>query len=237
MSLDELDVRTLILTSYDIPKYFYQTGIRRYAKGKIHSRSAAYHVEQLGTLCWYGDRNSHTGRKRRKRVDIDLMVAKWKKAVVGLAVAHDKAEADNFEASIEDCLVPILSAPVSQLRDFAVKLLKALKTDPAVPFLVWRSYEIWVDMMKNAPDGDIKELKTDLAKEIVDMVEDDAKRDLPTAMIRALQWRSPEQLEEMKKVVTKEKSKGRSVRLKGRESCLFLEAGGTEDEPAVRVQV
>ena len=57
------------------------------------------------------------------------------------------------------------------------------------------------------------------------------------ALIRALQWRSPAKLEEVKKVVESEQAAGRKVRLKGRESCLFVEAGGTEDEPKVCIQV
>ena len=69
------------------------------------------------------------------------------------------------------------------------------------------------------------------------MVEQDAKDQLPDAMIRALQWRSPEKLEQVKEVVAKEKAAGRKTRLKGRESCLFLEAGGTEEQPEVCVQV
>jgi hypothetical protein len=96
---------------------------------------------------------------------------------------------------------------------------------------------MWVEQMKGLPDEDIKVLKTDLAKEIVDMVEDDAKRDLPAAMVRALQWRSPEQLEKVKQVVQTEKEAGRPVHLRGRESCLFLEAGGTEEAPEVCIQV
>jgi hypothetical protein len=57
------------------------------------------------------------------------------------------------------------------------------------------------------------------------------------AMVRALMWRSPEKLQEVKAVVASEKAAGRGVRLKGRESCLFLEAGGTEDAPKVCIQV
>lgn len=231
-----LTFRELMISSYDIPKYFYSGGMNgnRSRKGSL---SAAVHLVEFGVLCYWGDRHSHTGRKRRKLMDIELMVERWKKAIVGLSTAHDKAEADQYEASIDECLMPCLAAPIKQLRELAQRLIVALRNDPAVPFLVWRSYEVWVDQIKHAPDGDIKILKTELAKEIVEMVEDDAKRDLPAAMVKALQWRSPTQLEEAKEVIKKEKDAGRSVRLKGRESCLFLEAGGTEDEPLVQVQV
>lgn len=170
-------------------------------------------------------------------MDVEAMVAKWVEVVVGLAVAHDKDEADRCEARVDEILSPILTAPVVQLREFGPKLLAALKADRRVPFLVWRAYEVWIEQLKEAPDEDVKALKTDLAREIVEMVEDDAKRQLPDAMILALQWRSPSALERVREVVAAEKAAGRGVRLQGRESCLFLEAGGTVAEPAVCIQV
>ena len=91
--------------------------------------------------------------------------------------------------------------------------------------------------MDKATDEDIVTLKKDLAADIVKMVEEDAKAQLPDAMVRALMWRSPDTLEKVKEVVTEEKAAGRSVRIKGRESCLFLEAGGTEAHPKVCVQI
>jgi len=168
---------------------------------------------------------------------MDELVKRWHKAIVGLAVAHDKDAVDRHEASVEECLTPLLTMPVKQLREFGPKLMAGLKADPAVPYLVWRSYEIWLEQMKDAPDEDVKTLKTELAGDIVKMVESDAKEQLPDAMIRALMWRSPSTLQEVKDVVEEEKKAGRKVRLKGRESCLFLEAGGTELEPQVCVQI
>lgn len=198
--------------------------------------SAVHKMNELGCFCWYGVKEARGG-KRKAPVNVDEMVKKWKPVVVGLATAHDKDEADRLEASVEELLTPLLAAPVRQIREFAVALLLALRTDKTVPYLVWKAYEIWVEMIDKAPDGDVKELKQDLARQIVDMVEQDAKDQLPDAMVRALMWRSPEKLEEVKAVVEEEKAAGRRVRLKGRESCLFLEAGGTEEEPKVCVQV
>ncbi len=171
-------------------------------------------------------------------MDVDKLVEAWHKTVVGLAVAHDKDEADRYEAAIEQCLMPILSAPIKQIREFYPKLLKSLKEDPSVPFLVWRSYEIWVDqVLSKAPDEGVKQLKTDLAKEITALVEQDVKDQIPDALIRALQWRSAETLAEVKDAVVEAKAKGQKPRLKGRESCLFLEVGGTEEEPKACVQI
>ncbi len=116
-------------------------------------------------------------------------------------------------------------------------MIAELRNDKAVPYLVWKAFEVWQMQMEKAPDEDIKELKTGLAQEIVALVEQDAKDQLPEAMVRALMWRSPSKLEEVKQVVAEEKQAGRKVRLKGRESCLFLEAGGSEEAPRVCVQI
>jgi hypothetical protein len=229
-----MGIRTMLLTAYEIPRSFYgATG----SAGYKLSGGAAYRAGELGALLWYTDRQPHTGRKRRPLMDIDAMVSRWHEMIAGLATAHDKDEADRIESSIEECLSPILTAPVRQLREFAPKLLESLKADRAVPFLVWRAYEVWAEQMKAAPDEDVISLKTEIAKDIVTMVEADCKSQLPDAMVRALQWRSPAKLEEVRTVVRAEKAAGRPVHLRGRESCLFLEAGGTIDKPAVCVQV
>jgi hypothetical protein len=229
----KVGVRTLLMFSYDVPAVFYAAD----GLGTILPGSAAQRVRDLGCLIFYGDINPHTGRKRRPPLNIPEMVEKWHKTVVGLAMSHDKDEVDRHEAAVEECLTPLLTAPVKQLREFGPKLLESLKADPAVPYLVWRAYEVWIDQMQDAPDEDVKQLKTDLAADIVKMVEEDAKVQLPDAMIHALMWRSPQKLQEVKEVVEREKSAGRGARLTGRESCLFLEVGGTVDKPEVCVQI
>jgi hypothetical protein len=230
-------LRTWLLATYEI-------GRLHFAEGNTppHHRlslSAVKWARELGCWIWIGSEECfRSGRKKKVPIDVDEFVGKWHELIVGLAMAHDKDEADRFEAAVEECLNPILKCPVKQLRVFAGKLRDSLKADKRVPYLVWSALETWVDkVVLLAPDQGIIELKTQLAREIVEMVEDDARRDLPAAMVRALQWRSPEKLEEVKQVVAAEKEAGRPVRLKGRESCLFLEAGGTEDEPKVCVQV
>lgn len=221
-------LRTALIVSYDVPRAFFAT----------LPNSAAKKLDTLGCMIYYGIELGYMGRKKRTLMDVDMLVERWRKVVVGMCTAHDKDEADRQEAAIEECLTPILAAPIKQIREFYPKLLAALKNDPAVPFLVWRSYEVWVDIViSKAPDEDIKQLKTALAKEIVDMVEPDVRDQLPEAMIRALQWRAPETLEEVKATVVEEQKKGNKARLRGRESCLFLEVGGTEHVPAVTVQI
>lgn len=221
-------IRTEIITSYEIPRSFY--------RGFKHS--AASKVGELGALMMYASHCRRMGGRKRILMDVDKLVREWATVVTGMAVAHDKDESDRYEAAIEKCLVPILAAPIKQVREFYPKLLIALKSNPQVPFLVWRSYEIWVDqVLSKAPDEDIKVLKTELAKEIADMVEQDVKDQIPEALIRALQWRNAETLAEVKEVVTREKAKGNKTRLVGRESCLFLHCGGEGEDSEVCVQI
>jgi hypothetical protein len=230
-SLQAQGVRTLALGSYDVGKYFY--GVYQVATRSWPS--PVHWVNELGCICFYAVK--HPSHKRKTKMKIAEMVTKWHAAVVGLAIAHDKDTADRIEASVEELLVPITTAPCDQIRQFAALLAAELMNDKNVPYLVWSAFQVWQHQMEKAPDEEVKELKHGLAREIVDMVESDAKDQLPEAMVRALMWRSPAKLEEVKAVVTEEKAAGRKVRLRGRESCLFLEAGGTEENPAVCVQV
>ncbi len=199
----EIGARTLMLYSYDVPRAFYRAG---WGESRCR-RSAAVCINRLGSIIWYGDKYPHTGRNKRIAMDIDAMVAQWRKMIVGLALAHDKDEADRHEATVDECLTPILTAPIAQVRELGVKLLATLKADPQVPFLVWRSYEVWVErMVASAPDEGVKDLKMKLAREISDMVEQDVKDQLPEAIVRAMQWRSPETLDKFKRTVEEEKA-------------------------------
>ncbi len=221
--------RTAMLISYDIPKWFYE---------RSENHSAANKLLNLGALIWYGHTRPRSGRNRRIPVDVEALVEEWRKVVVGLATAHDKDAADRYEASVDKCLTPLLTAPIKQIREFGRRLMETLRNDPAVPFLVWRSYEIWFErIVATAPNEEIKELKTHLAKEVADLVEQDVKGQLGEALVRALQWRTPKALEKVKAAVEKEHAAGRPARLRGRESCLFLEVGGTENEPEVCIQI
>ncbi len=221
-------IRTEIISSYEIPRSFY-SDFRHSAAKKMH---------ELGVIMWYASKCRRMGGTKRKPMNVDALVEEWATVVTGMAVAHDKDESDRYEAAIEKCLVPILSAPIKQVREFYPKLLAKLKSNPQVPFLVWRSYEIWVDqVLSKAPDEGIKALKTELAREIAEMVEQDVKDQIPEALIRALQWRNAETLEEVKEVVTREKARGNKTRLVGRESCLFLHCGGEGEDSEVCIQI
>ncbi len=153
-------------------------------------------------------------------MNVDLMVQNWVPIIRGLCTAHDKAPLDQCEFAMDEHLSPLLTAPVKQIREFYAKLVIALKADQSIPFFVWAWFESWGEVIiKTAPDGDIKELKTTIATEIAEMVEKDVQPDLKTAIAGALRWRSPESLEKIKTAVRS----GGKARMVGRESCLFLE--------------
>ena len=156
-------------------------------------------------------------------MNVNAMVKKWVPVVVGLATAHDRAELDDYESQIDNLLSPLLAAPVAQLREFAKKLLDALKSDPEVPFLVWRGFEVWVDkMVVPAEDEDVIKLKTALAADIARMVEPQIKGDLVEALVGALQWRNEKQLQELKDALEAGGKPAAKRKVVGRQSCLFL---------------
>jgi hypothetical protein len=190
------------------------------------------------TITYGGAYHMLPRNKRKTPVNIDQTVDKWMPVLRGLALAHDKDEEDRFEAQVNECLSPLLAAPRKQVVEFYNKLLAAMKTDKDVPYLVWRTFEIWGEhFVIKAPDEGIKRLKRKLAAEIVDLVEADVKVDFRDAMIRALMWRDPETLEEVKEAVIEGKAQGRKPRLKGKESCLFLTVSRGRGKRPACVQV
>ena len=165
--------------------------------------------------------SKYPGRgKRRPPMDIPYMVNKWVQIVKGLTMSHDKPTVDRVEYDSELFLIPILEAPIKQVRAFYADLVTALKRDPEIPFFVWSWFEIWGEaIMKNVPDGEVKALQTQLAEQVATLVEKDVQPDLRAALVGALKWRNPEALQRMKVAV----EDGGKPRLVGRESCLFLE--------------
>ncbi len=171
-------------------------------------------------------------RRPRTLMDVEDLVQRWVPIIRGLATAHDKAPLDQCEFEMEQHLTPLLMAPVKQIRAFYEALVIALKTDPTIPFFVWVWFESWGEViLKRAPDGEVKALKTVLATEIAEMVEEDVRPDLKRAIAGALQWRSEESLGKIKSAV----EAGGKARMVGRESCLFLEVD-VEGQP-VRVML
>lgn len=175
----------------------------------------------------------YPSRRRRTKMNIPAMVERWIPIVRGLSAGHDKAEIDRCEFLLEEHIMPMLSAPVSQLREFYSVLTAALRDDPTVPYFVWTTFEAWGEaILKNAADGEVITLKKQLALRIADMVEAQVHADLREALMGALQWRSEAQLRAVERVLIEQPEV--KPRLRGKESCLFLVAGeGTEQQVEV----
>ena len=160
---------------------------------------------------------------RRKRVsimDVNAMVEKWVPIIRGLATGHNKATVDQCEFDSEEHLLPLTAAPVKQLREFYKALCDHLEADPTIPFFVWRAFRTWADViLDKLPDGSVKQLRGDLARKVADLVEAQVQPDLNAALVGALQWRDAASLEKMAAAV----KAGAKPRMRGRESCLFLE--------------
>lgn len=155
-------------------------------------------------------------------MDVDAQVTKWLEVIVGLGTAHSKDDVDGFDYQLDDLYEPVLAAPVAQLREFYRQLSIALKKDSRVPYIVWRSWETWsTQILDAAPDQDVIELRESLARDIAERVEKDVQPDITDAIFNALKWRPAEQLE----AVQRELREGKKPRVRGRESCLYLEVG------------
>lgn len=208
-------------------------GVRSAVMGSLHTAQFAWYsakspvakAKELGTLLrLVMDEELKHGMmfKQRKRglMKVDDLVVQWIDATVGMCMAHDKDEYDAHDAKADALLGPLLSAPIAEIREFYVKLCAAMEADKRVPWLVKLGFEAWGEVMvKDAPDEKIKRLKNKLAAEIAELVEEPIRDQIPNAVKRALRWRDPETLQAVKEVL----ESGVKPKLRGRESCLFLE--------------
>jgi hypothetical protein len=180
-------------------------------------------IRTLALLLEYADQHPGRGSKRVP-MDNDAMVSKWVESIVGLSTGHSHAAHTAADHETDEMLLPMLSAPIAQIRTFAVKLGEALERDERVPFMVWSGYRRIVEpLILKSQDGEVLELKKQLASEIAEMTERGLDRaELVQAIAGALQWRNPNSLARVKGAL----EAGEKPKIKGRESCLFLEVGG-----------
>lgn len=151
---------------------------------------------------------------------LETLADRWRETIIALCLAHDKSAVDNAEFAMEDLLTPLISCPGRQLKEFWSLLREKLEQDQRTPFFVWKFFRVWEEgIIAHAEEVGPVELKRELAGRIAQMVEADVKPDLMEAIAGALQWRSAEKLEQVETAV----KRGGRARLKGRESCLFLE--------------
>lgn len=205
------------------------TGVHLFA---VKERGPVGRVKTLGTILRCGMYCGRMcGSKKVRRMNVDELVGKWIKAVVGMCLAHDKDEFDAEDARADDLMGPILTAPIAQVREFYAKMRDTMKTTKEVPFMVWMAFEAWGEVIVESAvdDSGVKRLKNKLAGEIADLVELPVRDQIPEAIKRALRWRDPEVLQEVK---TKLQS-GAKPKLVGRQSCLFLELGSGKNKTSV----
>lgn len=214
---DKPGVRTAVIASLEAGKFLWNQRIF-----KRHRAAPVLLMTNLGWIIRYGMINGMCSRRKVKPMDVPKLVKDWVEAVVGMCLAHDKDTYDAHDARADALLGPLLTAPVKQIREFYTALQEAMRADKRVPMLVWMGFEAWGEVMvKDAPDEKVKRLKNKLAGEIADLVEEPIRDQIPNAIKRALRWRDPETLQEVKKTL----ERGVKPKLRGRESCLFLEAG------------
>lgn len=177
-------------------------------------------TSHIDPLLRYGTTGTTWSRKPRIPMDVKKAIADWTAVVVVLATAHNKDEVDKAEFRMDELLTPLLSAPIAELREFYSGLTEALRVDARVPFFLWSTFNGWgkiiIDKCESKPE--LKRLRKKLANEIAEMVDEDVRPDIVTAISGALQWRDPESLTAIKADL----EAGAKPRLKGRESCLFL---------------
>lgn len=219
-----MNLRNAVLDAWGVaPSAMYMLAVNK-------GRGPVGRVKTLGTMLRYG---LYCGRMscRTTKVDVDGLVKKWVGAVVGMCLAHDKDQFDAEDAKADELMGPILTAPIAQVRVFYQQLRDTLKSTKEVPFLVWMSFEAWGEVVVDSAVDDvgIKRLKNKLAGEIADLVEMPVRDQIPEAIKRALRWRDPEVLKEVKSKL----ESGAKPKLVGRQSCLFMELGRGKNKTSV----
>jgi hypothetical protein len=211
-----MGVRTAVMASLEAGKWALDAKIGKRV-GIVRK------MREFGVMLLYGMKYGMTHRNKVKPMtNIDNLVDRWIEAIVGMCLAHDKDAYDAKDAEADTLLGPLLTAPVKQVRAFYLKLRDKMRADKRVPWLVVMGYEVWgKGLVEDAPDEGVKRLKNKLAGEIAELVELEIRDQIPEAIKRALRWRDPETLQAVKETL----ERGVKPKLRGRESCLFLEAG------------
>ncbi len=172
-------------------------------------------------LSWFAYACERPTRRRRTPVDVTRMIDTWVPLIKKLTCAHDVDEKDSASSELDEHLTPLLAAPVAQIREFYRGLAQRLKDDPAVPWMVWRLFNTWgTNVLDKITNEQELELKTDLAQRIAERsIKQIPVEDWVMSMTGALKWRSPEKLQEVEAAL----DAGHKPRVKGKESCLFME--------------
>ena len=109
----------------------------------------------------------HPTRRKRTNVDVKAMVKTWVPLIKKLATAHDIDEKDAASSALDEQLLPVLAAPVKEIREFYNGVTAALKADPGVPWAVWKLFDFWgSNVLDKINKEEVIGLKTVLARKI-----------------------------------------------------------------------
>lgn len=166
---------------------------------------------------------------RRKRVpmtkeEMTALVDKWHAGIRGVALAHDRESLDRSEWKSEDHMRPLFDAPRKQVREFYKLLVARLKADPSIPYWLWSAFDLHASLVGTVTKKEKPglTLRDDVAQQIAQAVAPMILDQLPEALANSLRWRDKESLEKVNAAV---KSGQHIPKLRGKESCLFLEVG------------
>jgi len=202
----------LIAIRENIPLGFYVEALKREL------------AEWLSLLAYAVENPSR--RKRTNMEDPKKMATKWLPLVRQLAIGHDVDAKDQASAALDELLLPIIAAPVDQIRTFYRELVRLMKADQSIPWAVWRLFEFWGTNVLDKIEREKEfKLKAELARKIAESAYQRVPvEDWIASMAGALQWRDEETLKRVDNAIVA----GAKPRVKGRESCLFLEVAGAE---------
>ena len=94
-----------------------------------------------------------------------------------------------------------------------------------MPYFIWKTVEHWKEQAVGVSQGmESKMLPAELAGELANVLEPVLSPQLRQALTDSLKWKSSEVLEKIGAAV----EAGEKPKLRGRESCLFLEVGGSK---------
>ena len=168
----------------------------------------------------------HPSRRKRTTMDVEQMVKNWLPLVRQLATAHDIDERDAASSQLDEYLLPIIAAPVAQIREFYNALVAKMREDKTIPWVVLKLFDFWgTNVLSKVNKEEVIGLKTELAKRIAEnSFAQIPREDWIASMVGALQWRHPEKLQEIESKL----DAGHKPRVRGKESCLFLAVGDSE---------
>jgi hypothetical protein len=168
----------------------------------------------------------HPSRKRRKPMEnLNEFARQWKDVLLKLSLSHTKEGIDQADYRMEDLFAGLLAMPVKQVRQFYDLLLSELKSDESVPYFIWKTVEHWKEKAVGvSQDVEANMLQSELATDLAAILEPVLSPQLKEALAGSLKWKPGEVLEKIKAAV----EAGEKPKLRGRESCLFLEIGKSE---------